>query len=535
MEKSQLRFASRGDAGLLILKLPAEIAQGDAEIETYALPILSRSNGLLLAVPQSAIDENLLIAGMQPDADSLVGPNKLMEAPLLEEDEGGSLQIVKNACKFFLVDFNDEVLALLHEYDPILDEVDKVLPYDEAFKYAIVSVEGLADKAREWAGIAGSRAAFYTAREDLSPTTKATPLRKPKKLTNAALMEMFEGLQAQVAALAAANQVEQVPGYATPVAEQQNGLMLQTPKMPSLGDALRGSALQGKTHPSQLAVLVGPPPKTRSPMVTRAPVQAPGGGMVEDEPRDPFETADPVVKAIAQQGAALTALVSHLTSDAVMDLHQLSSSSSSSTRGVQKREKMMTELSGGTSTFFAQFQQQLHRRLFPAAPVPQTVEEIAASPASVLVYLERFGGYKGQKTLGMTMWLLGHCMDAAARGDTRLCLEHLALTMASLEQVGVDQGDWSLGFLQSLVAEPPLTVFQERQQQVQMYSKSFGALTPSSWSATSLAYLKELEVLTTKKTETAKKVKAEDAASDPSPSPKRRPRYPKKPKGEGAE
>ena len=102
MEKSQLRFASRGDAGLLILRLPAEVAHGDAEIETYALPILSRANGLLLAVPQSAIDENLLIAGMQPDADSLVGPNKLMEAPLLEEDEGGSLQIVKNACKFLI-------------------------------------------------------------------------------------------------------------------------------------------------------------------------------------------------------------------------------------------------------------------------------------------------------------------------------------------------------------------------------------------------------------------------------------------------
>ena len=67
------------------------------------------------------------------------------------------------------------------------------------------------------------------------PTTKATPLRKP---TNAALMEMFEGLQAQVAALAAANQVEQVPGFATPAVEQQNGLTLQTPKMPSLGDAL---------------------------------------------------------------------------------------------------------------------------------------------------------------------------------------------------------------------------------------------------------------------------------------------------------
>jgi len=97
-------------------------------------------------------------------------------------------------------------------------------------------------------------------------------------------------------------------------------------------------------------------------------------------------------------------------------------------------------------------------------------------------------------------------MDAAARGDVRLCLEHLSLTIAALEQVGVDQGDWSLAFLPSLVSEPPLTVFQERQQQVQMYSKK-----------------------------TAKNAKSEEAADTQTPSPKRRPRYPKKPKGEGAE
>lgn len=110
-----------------------------------------------------------------------------------------------------------------------------------------------------------------------------------------------------------------------------------------------------------------------------------------------------MVKAIAQQGAALTALVSHLTSDAVVDLHQLSSSSSSSTRGVQKREKMMTEL-GGTSASFTQFQQQLHRRLFPASPLPQTAEELAASPTSVLVYLERFGDTRA-RTSWDTAWM----------------------------------------------------------------------------------------------------------------------------------
>ena len=534
MEKDKLRLASRGDAGLLVLSLPAELASGDAPIDTYALPILSRSGGLLLAVPQKAIDENLLIAGMQPDEDSLVGPNKLMEAPLLEEEEGGDVKTVKRACKFFLVDFNDEVLMFLHEFDQVNDDVENLLPFDDAFKYAIIAVEGLVEKAREWAGLAGSRVSFYSAREDLSPTAKAPVPKKPKKVTNAALLELVEGLQAQVAALTVTGGSMDQPLPATPVPEPQDGLMLRTPKMPSLGDALKISGNQVGPSPAHLAALVGPPPKTKGPLM-RATSKAAPGGMREDEPKDPFETSDPVVRALAQQGSALTALVAHLTSDAIGDLNQLSSSASSSTRGVQKREKMMTELAAGTSQFFLQFQQQLHRRLYPASPVPQTIEELQASPVSMLVYLERFGGYKGQRTLGMTMWMLGHAVDAAARGDMQLCLEHLALTAASLEQVGVDQGDWSLGFLQSLVAEPPLTVFQERQQQMQMYSRAFGALTPSAWSATSLSYLKELEVLTTKKAETTKKARSEETVEAPTTSPKRKPRYPKKPKGASEE
>ena len=535
MEKGQLRLASRGDAGLLVFSLPAEISRSGEAVDVFALPILSRAGGLLLALPQHAVDENVLLTGMQPDENSIVGPNKLMEAPLYEEEEGGNLKLVRRSCKFFLIDFIDDVLAFLHEYDPVSDDVETILPFDDAFRYAIISTDGLVDKAREWAGGAGPRAAFYSAREDLSPVAKSPAPKKPKKPSNVALMEMFEGLQAQVAALTAAGIATKPQESATPARGPSDGLMLATPKMPSLGDALRNSGGEASNSMAQLAALVGPPPKVRGPALRPPPAQA-VPGMQEDEPRDPFETADPVVRAIAQQGSALTALVAHLTSDSVSDLHQLSSSTSSSTRGVQKREKMMSELAMGSSQYFLQFQQQLHRRLLPSSPVPQTAEEMMASPTSLLTYLERFGGYKGQRTLGMTMWLLGHSMDAASRGDTRMCLEHLALTVASLEQVGVDQGDWSLGFLQSLVAEPPLTLFQERQHQMQMYSRSFGPLTPAAWSATSLAYLKELEVLTTKKTETAKKSKVEeDGGESRTPSPKKKNRYPKRPKGDGAE
>ena len=247
MEKSQLRLASRGDAGLLVCSLPAEISRSGEAVDAFALPILSRAGGLLLALPQHAVDENVLLNGMQPDDNSMVGPNKLREAPLYEEEEGGNLKLVKRACKFFLVDFSDDVLAFLHEYDPVSDDVEVILPFDEAFRYAIISTDGLVDKAREWAGGAGPRAAFYSAREDLSPVAKTPAPKKPKKPSNVALMEMFEGLQAQVAALTAASVTTKPQEPATRAAEPSNGFMLATPKMPSLGDALRNSGGEAST------------------------------------------------------------------------------------------------------------------------------------------------------------------------------------------------------------------------------------------------------------------------------------------------
>lgn len=346
------------------------------------------------------------------------------------------------------------------------------------------------------------------------------------------LLEKIEVLQAQVASLSIASPTP-APGVAAiPASEPPSGIPLQTPKIPALADGLRGTASGVPMGFPKIAAIVGPPPKVRGTPLRPRETPLPTG-MAEDEPRDPLESQqmDPMVKAVLQQGSALSALVAHLASDAVGDLNQWSSSSTtSSTKGVQKRERMMAALADGSSQYFLQLQQQLHRRMMPSLPVPQSETELQAAQLSMLVYMERFGGYRNQRSLGMTMWLLSHCVDAAARGDFHSCREHLALTIAAIEQVSVDQGDWSLGFLQSLVAEPPLTVFQDRQHHLATYSSNFGPLTPSSWSATSLAFLKEMEILSTRKTETQRKPKAEPK-EDSDPSPKRKARFPKKPKG----
>ena len=87
---------------------------------------------------------------------------------------------------------------------------------------------------------------------------------------------------------------------------------------------------------------------------------------------------------------------------------------------------------------------------------------------------------------------------------------------------------------------PPATVFTERVANMPGLERPFSPLVPQQWAACALAFLKEVDVLSTKKTELKipRVVPPKPGApkpSDPdpaeSPSPRRRPKFPKKPKG----
>ena len=415
-----MKFASRGEAGLLVLTLASELSYTGFPSETFALPIMSRAGGLLLAIPQLAMDADVLIQAMQAEDADLVGPNKSLEAPLFEEEEG-IIRKVKDACRFFLVDFSDEVLSMLRDFDASNDQVESLVPYDADHPYGIIGTDGLAEKARVWASgsSVAARAGFYSAREEPEEPVLAAPKRPPKKLTHAMLLEKIEVLQAQVASLSVPPVSQSQAAPAIHVDEPPSGIALATPKIPALANGLRGpvGGVQGSL--SKAAAIVGPLRKVRASVLRLR--ETPPTGMPEDEPKDPFENqpVDPMVQAVLQQGSALSALIAHVASDSVepvvLKLYDISS-----TKGVQKRERMMASLSDGSSQFFLQLQQQLHRRMMPSAPVPQTENELQAAQLSMLVYLERLGGYKGQRSLGMTMWLLAHCVDSAARRPTCL-------------------------------------------------------------------------------------------------------------------
>ena len=481
MEKADLKLAVRGRPGLLVLGLGAEVSDAQAFVETLCLPLMVRDGGFLVAVPYAAFDQQVLLEGLAEDAANDVGPNKLLESTLTEEADDGTL-VVLPGCKFYVVDLKDEMLLSLREYSLDQDTMDVIVPFSTDSPYALPSLDGVIDKVKIWASTEnqGPRAAFYSAREepDIPPSGGPVPKKAAgRRVSTAALLDRVEALSAQVQILSNQNTVPPAPTApvaAGHVAEPSTGFILPTPKMPRLTDAL--SKTPGMDPVAKAAALLSPPPRQRSGVPKNSPVvPKPGLPMFENEPFTSYDIPqDHMLLALSQQSSALTALVAHLTAgggDPLLDFGSSSTSSSStSTRGLLRREKLLTDLSSGSSTFFLQFQQQLFRKMNPSMAAPKLEEDIVNNPPSLLEYLERHGGFKSQRTLGIVLWMLGYAVDAGARGS--YCCSHRAMCSRSRRM--------GLGLSTQLGRRPSFTAFSGSASDSGYASKEFWGIGAAS-------------------------------------------------------
>lgn len=537
--KDRIRFAVSGDPSVLVLSVPATYTSDDTDLECFCVPIESRTGGMLIAVPKDALSPRTLQDGQVASLAAVFGPNSLFTATLVEEAEDCSWIPIGMDVVFQVVDVSDLAVSMTREYDPVTDSTAPIMPFSVDAPSALPDVGQMIDQVRGWLlAQTGERSGFYTAQED-QERPKA-PKRAPatKKVTNATIAEQLTTLTSQMQLLIHRQDALE-KGPAVPPLQNGPPLMSSGSKFPAVSKGLQKAqqAVPVAAVPKVLA-LVGPPPRVR-----RSPVASQLPGFAEDEPQDPSqappEDSSGILSVLRQHSTALTTLVAHLAAQSPDALQDLTSSGSagpsmSSTRGVQRREKMQADLATGASQYFLQLMQQLRKRMNPSKPAPQREEDL--SDISMLAYLERHGGYKQTKDLGLIAWLLGHAVDAAAVNDMRMCREMLALLMVGVEQASVDRGDWGLAYLLTLTEEPPPQLFQERSTSLSFNARPFGPLVPPVWIATCLAYLKDLEILSTRKGETARKLQPsktpqkDDQAEGGEASPKRKARFPKRPK-----
>ena len=159
--------------------------------------------------------------------------------------------------------------------------------------------------------------------------------------------------------------------------------------------------------------------------------------------------------------------------------------------------------------------------------------KLASSPSevgdvSLLACLEPYGGFGQNRELGMIQWSLAHIFDAAAKEEWRLVRDRVALTAVMVEQASLDANKWHLAWLLHVVDDPPQNLWLSRGQTATGARRPFAPLCAQTWTTTALAYMKEADVLYSKRTELLGgggkgSSGADSRTAPPKAAPKRRP------------
>ena len=414
-----------GEADFSLLVVGLDFLHAGAPLEAYGVPLLARAEGFLLCVPHGLFDDAMVVEGEYPaEFPSWLGIGSMFEVPFVEETDDGSTIPLGLSGPVTVIDVGNEVLARCREYDPVTDSDSSIQPFHETAVQAIPQLSSLLPAVQSWiAERYDGGAPFQSAQED--PEAKAPPPSKTgqkkapavKRVTNASIMEQLNLITAQMQVLTVRQDALEKAGTSSPSAKDASGQQTgRAVKFPALSEGLRSGDGPPLSVPKMLQ-LVGPPPKTH--MHKTAAVVAP---IPPEEPNalllgtgDHAQDSGQIVTALSQQSTAITALVTHLTQqDPLADLSS-GSMTTSSMKGVLRREKMQAELASRTGNFFLLLMQQVHKKLRPGRPLPKTEEELEA--VSLLEYLEKSGGYRNQRSLGLVQWIVSHAVDAAARND----------------------------------------------------------------------------------------------------------------------
>ena len=539
-----------------------EIALGGSEEDgsslCLALVVIRKPSGLLLAVPSGFFPEHLLEEGQGAGPMELIGPSHYVVVPggTLETMDGSPPTAGEEQVDVLLVDMGTGVLELLTPVSDFSGPTEILHLFSEGNPFVYPLTRELTAEAWDWIyrPDSESRVQYYSAGEEaeeevpeaegleeavpngpvppalVMPSAKAkaksTPVQRPKKPTTASLASSLEAVVAALPTLT--TQIAQL-NQRTKVMEEQ---IAQPSRLSALRRPLGGSAMDGSgaaSMPAAASLLKEMPPPTS--MKTMKPAE-PGATMEELEVREiELERADgsaqsDIARAMLAQSTAITALAAQLANMSGDPLQELASSSSGlSSRGASGRMKLQQELALHKGTFFAAVMANMSRRMNPSASSTSTPMQLAAQGMTMTRYVERFGGFGKARDYGQIMWQIALIMDYLQAENWQGAKDATALLAVCLEQTSLD-GAMDVGLLLSLVEDPPSSVFTNRSLAPLSRGKSFAPLADQRWVTVALSFIKELDVITQKRSDL---VVGRGAMPTDNPTPKVKPKPQPKP------
>ena len=204
---------------------------------------------------------------------------------------------------------------------------------------------------------------------------------------------------------------------------------------------------------------------------------------------------------------------------------------SATARGAAGRARLQRALLERPGYFSSTIRTNLRRRMGLSAAS-------GSSLACPVAYLERFGTFSGHRELAQLSWLVGHAWRAMQLGEGDRAEDLLALTFAALEQAAMDNGSMEAAFMLTQLEEVPPTILERRPHRMGSSLQPFSPLWAPEWTATTLGYLRELDLLQERRAQMAQQPPrrrrggggddsaqpGEDAAADDGPPRRRKPK-----------
>ena len=525
---------------------------------TIAVVVMMRQRGLLVALPELALAAEVLQPGMSAGPDALVGPSTKVEVRAAAMDED-TLQLpqmpeVGKLLTVLLVDFSMQTASAFKELTS--EDLSLVTPFDLPEDHLVPWPEDIIARAFAWAAGTGEeevaeRIQFYSAEDVPETTPPQAPRRQPRRRTpgggsgggdpavsakkRPTVAQLAESLEALTAALPGITSKLQELSERTSAMETERSTAAPD-RQSALRRPLGSSTMVGsvpKSSPSQLLKEMPPPRSSSAP--TRAPKVSFAQDEVEELALDLPQGLDPLAQAMLMQSKAITALVSQLAANSGDPLQDLGSTSSSlSSRGAAGRARLQMELAAHKGVFFSSVLQSMARRMQPALPAEAEASALRDRGITPTQYLERFGGFGRTKDLGFIIWQVAMILNHMQEDNHLAAKDAAALLFVCLEQAAMDNGNLQVGLLLALTEDPPASLFSARSLAMGAHPRPFAPTANQRWITTALQYLKELDVISTRRTEVTGNKQATDGGSASSNAqPSNQPSTKKKPKGKG--
>ena len=518
-----------------VLDVPVVLEDADGSSTTFALVVLRRQTGALLAIPPGVLSPAVLSAGLQMPSEDQIGMSVQISVQAGRLEEFGRrdppVPVPEAMLEVLLVDVPTSFIEGLVPFADTVVDMDLIHAFNFDDPSLVPLPEDLVRGTWDWIRDPASSVlvTYYSAEE--AEVVPETPTQSPttRRQQRQRHPQPNGGAGAKAAAVPKRATVASLATSLEQVSNTLPAMMDQLERLTKRQDQMEAHLQREGSRPSALKQPLAPSTTTGFPTASTAPRD-----LIREFPPPRGSTMTgglPSVPpaSLGQDATMLEAerMVDSESSDlAKADQPCYPAGECRSDWGPHQQlfipfvEGRLAGASAAERFFYLGDPINVKADATCLTSGPQWVPEVVPT-----AYVKRFGGYGRSRDLGCPQWQVMMLLDHLQQDNLQAARDSAALLVVCLEQAAMDNGRLDVAMLLSLSEDPPAGVFQTKAVTTYAKGRAFAPLAEQKWVTIALAYIKEMDPIASKRLDASGQRPAkDDPPPNPSPNPKKQPK-----------